>query len=578
LGLLAAVTAAVLLVLRLVDTQPYANPGTLDSWLYTALTANFDETYHWFGSTYYAARLPQLIPGIALNGILTPSEAYLVLHVGLYLAGAVFVYLLARHLFGIAVALLLYPVVLTNVVYVDSHTWDYSDGFVITYLAAGLYFLLSSVGSASRLRPFLAGIFLAAAATTNLFATLLISGSFVGYLGGRALVERRVALRRAVHDAVWFALGVVVLLACCGWFAWSHDGRFLFFMNSFDALREIDFTTYKFPSYDWMRGEPRLLVPLFVAALIAILWQRSLSANVSIVGLLIAGVYVAIFVLLAVWEFAFSGTFLQIYYYFDTLHPLLFVALGWVLYILVARSRLADGNVSVWPALLGLVAGVAPLVLIYGFDRRDLYGEHGSIVTIALMAVTLLSAMLLRVVRHDRAAVLAPLVAALAILSVNYASAANATTYGSFETHIVRVPAYGSLSTYPSDLADADDVFAVGMQLISFLQRSGALDSIPAFWYTASADAALSSLQSLYFYAYTYVGLEMPRIDEAFRMRVRELRPQRMVLLCTEPTCGNAAAALRSAGYDVNLTAKTRLHAGRTSVWVQVYALNGEIP
>ena len=51
----------------------------------------------------------------------------------------------------------------------------------------------------------------------------------------------------------------------------------------------------------------------------------------SAVGLLVAGVYVAIFVVLAIWELAFSGTFLQIEYYFDTLHPLLFVALGWVL-------------------------------------------------------------------------------------------------------------------------------------------------------------------------------------------------------------------------------------------------------
>ena len=157
LGLLAAVTAAVLVVLWLVDTQPFAIPGTIDPWLYTALSANFDVTYHWFGATYYAARLPQLIPGIALNEVVTPTEAYLVVHIVLYLAGAVFVYLLARRLFGVVVALVVYPVFLTNVVYVDAHTWDYFDGFVITYLAAGLYFLLSSVGSTSRLRPLLAG-------------------------------------------------------------------------------------------------------------------------------------------------------------------------------------------------------------------------------------------------------------------------------------------------------------------------------------------------------------------------------------------------------------------------------------
>ena len=128
----------------------------------------------------------------------------------------------------------------------------------------------------------------------------------------------------------------------------------------------------------------------------AIVWRRGSAAHVSVVGLLVAGVYVTIFVMLTIWEFAFSGTFLQIDYYFDTLHPLLFVALGWVLYTLVARSRLTDGTTIVWPALLGLVAGIAPLVMIYGFNRRDLYGDHGSVVTLALMALTLLSAILLR--------------------------------------------------------------------------------------------------------------------------------------------------------------------------------------
>ena len=394
----------------------------------------------------------------------------------------------------------------------------------------------------------------------------------VAYLGGRALVERRAALRIVLHDALWFTVGAVMLLALCGWFAWSHDGRFLFFMSSIDAFRAIDTAAYKLPSYDWVRGEPRLLVPLFIAALVPIVWRRSSAAHVSAVGLLVAGVYVAIFVVLAIWELAFSGTFLQIEYYFDTLHPLLFVALGWVLYTLVARSRLTDGTAIVWPALLGLVAGAAPLVVIYGFDRRDLYGEHGSVVTLVLMALTLLSAVLLRVVRQQRAVEFAPLVAALAILSVNYASAANATTYGSFETHIARAPAYGGFPTHHAGLADADDLFAVGVQLMSFLQRSGTQEALPAFWYDVSASPALTSLQSLYFYAYTYLGLEMPTIDEAFRERIRQLRPQRVVFLCMEPTCRNAAAAMWSAGYHVSPTAQTRLHAGSTSVWARVAA------
>ena len=153
-------TAAALVVLRLVNTQIYTEPGTIDPWLYTALMTNFDFIYDHFSTTYYASRLPAILPGYFLNSFLTPQQAYVVLHLVFFLAGALFLYLLVRTLFGVRVAVLLYPAFLTNAMYVDAHTWDYVDGFVITYLSGGLYFLASCTGRRSRVRPALAGLLL----------------------------------------------------------------------------------------------------------------------------------------------------------------------------------------------------------------------------------------------------------------------------------------------------------------------------------------------------------------------------------------------------------------------------------
>ena len=179
-------------------------------------------------------------------------------------------------------------------------------------------------------------------------------------------------------------------------------------MSSIDAFRAIDTAAYKLPSYDSVRGEPRLLVPLFIAALVPIVWRRSSAAHVSAVGLLVAGVYVTIFVVLAIWELAFSGhSSDRVLLRHPSPAPVRRSWLGCSTRF-VARSRLTDGTTMVWPALLGLVAGVAPLVVIYGFDRRDLYGETGSVVTLVLMALTLLSAVLLRVVRQQSGRVRAP--------------------------------------------------------------------------------------------------------------------------------------------------------------------------
>ena len=85
-------------------------------------------------------------------------------------------------------------------------------------------------------------------------------------------------------------------------------------------------------------------------------------------------------------------------------------------------------------------------------------------------------------------------------------------------------------------------------------------------------------LQSLYYYAFTYLNLKMPTIDDTFRSRTKLIRPKHVILLCTEPTCRHGAESMRRAGYEIRREAAARLHSGSKSVWVEAYALESAMP
>jgi hypothetical protein len=559
-------TAAALVVLRLVNTQIYTEPGTIDPWLYTALMTNFDFTYLHFGATYYASRLPAVLPGYFLNSFLTPREAYVVLHLVFFLAGALFLYLLARTLFGVRVAVLLYPAFLTNAMYVNAHTWDYVDGFVITYLSGGLYFLASCTGRRSRVRPALAGFFFAAAAATNLFATLVVFAGIVAYLFVRCTTDRRAAVTRVAVEASCFLTGAGALLVACGMFARAHGGRFLFFMASIHTVSVLREAPRLARDYGWMRGEPRLLVPVFLAAVVALAWRRHRRPEGERLGLALTVAGTAVVLFLAWWEIFRRGTFLELFYYFDQLYPLFFVMLAAAVFALFgwASREVVESLAAL--AAIGLIIGAVPLAVIFGIERTartqtPLWGTGGTVITAALMAATLLVALVLRLgLARGRTPAAALLAGTLAIGSVCYASAANVTT--------VRYMANQAV------LAEAPDVFSLGVQLMDFMGRNGLEEgALPAFWYDQSQDPALMSMQSLYYYGYTLVSPKMPIPDSELRTRLDALGAKLVVLLCADPTCGGGGAALRRAGYDPALAAAGRVHAGSKSVWVEAYRL-----
>ena len=82
---------------------PLYNPsGTVDPWLYTALWVNFDQIYEHFGNTYYASRLPWIVPGRIPYGVLPVDAAYWVFHGLAFVGGVTALFVLVRRHLGLA--------------------------------------------------------------------------------------------------------------------------------------------------------------------------------------------------------------------------------------------------------------------------------------------------------------------------------------------------------------------------------------------------------------------------------------------------------------------------------------------
>ena len=98
-------------------------------------------------------------------------------------------------------------------------------------------------------------------------------------------------------------------------------------------------------------------------------------------------------------------------------------------------------------------------------------------------------------------------------------------------------------------------------------------ETLPAFWFDESADPSQTGLASLYYYGFSYLSREMPKIDDGFRNIIESREPRHVVFLCIEPTCRDGAKAMRRAGYRIRKVAATKLSSGSKVLWVEAYAL-----
>jgi hypothetical protein len=529
----------------------YNGSGTIDPWLYTALFVNFDQIYEQFGATYYASRLPWIVPGRIAYGLLPVDAAYWVLHGLAFVGGVTALFVLVRRYLGLAPAVVGAATLALSPMYWNAQYWDYVDGVTLTYLLAGLCFGLPlAIGRLRTASLVAAGIFFAAAVTTNMFVALIALIYPILYVFVQPATGLRPRLLSALRDLAAISVGAVALVVALGFYAHSNGGTFLYFEPQIDLIR-TGTGAFKVPGYEWLRAEPRVLVPIFLVAVAAPLlalgrhlppfrFAAGSSAGLAFLTAVIYG-----------WEFLAGGNVLELPYYFSyfAISIALTVASMGALAFSLARSQQAA---TAGIALAATLAALIPLGLIFRDERAEWTGRAGMKISIAVMAVAVLLVIGFALVRRSA---IGPGAAVAAVGAV--AVACHFAINSSLGPFLDSFTAPNNRSLYHAALEHVD-----------FVNDSIGEDaSLPAFWYPGTTQPDLVSVQSMYYYSYTSLALELPRMTKEMRERLTLWKPESIMMLCQTRNCAGGAPALRRAGYPYAEASARLISRGQTRFW-----------
>jgi len=541
---------------------PLYNPfGTLDPWFYTGVWTNFHQIYAALAGSYYTSRLPWIAPGLLANWLFDARTAAIVVHVSFFFAGGVLFYVLCRRWLGAAPAAIGYVLLIGSQMYFNAHRWDYVEGGVLTYMIGAYAFALPRSRSLwlRFASVFLGGAFAAAMATTRIFDAVYLVGLpilYVAVLAERGLAAR---IRRIAVDTTAFGFGFVAALMVGGVASRAAGTEFLFFMPQ---IRFVQTTSggYKFPVGQWLPGAPYFWTPVFAIAFGVIVLAFAPSRRATSSRFLAASViWLALdFAVLALWQFLSDGWVFNYGYYFSSFLVPTTLCLAASAAVLLGAEPLSSRAAPIVAAAAVVVIGSD--VWIYRGDSASRVARHfsdGPYVATFLAIGLALVLVLLASLRRVRAVAVAALTAA--VFAVSFGIDASSATFADGASD----PRTGSLY---------DD----GQQLISLLRANGYEKKLPYFWYDVGAErGALASVQSLYYYSWTQIGLAMPRIDDAFRSRFAAVKPPQLVLLCSNESCDGGPAALTRAGYAPHLRERRLLKSGASSggfkIWVRIY-------
>ena len=328
------------------------------------------------------------------------------------------------------------------------------------------------------------------------------------------------------------------------------------------ANRLVGSSAYEVHSWGWVAKDPRLWAPIFIALVAGVVCTRTGERHDLMWRFTIgSGVYIfASEAFMVIWDLAFAGSTLQTTYYFSLLLPSMTMCIGGVTGLLL-RPLSARRQIHV-ALTASAVAVAAPLLLIYLDDERALTGRAGTLITavLAAIALSLLAVALVRSLHRARA-----------IFAVTAAAAALATPAFAIDS---------SADVFNYSRTDSKgDVYNLGTKLIAYLRESGVQGKRRFFFWYGGYDHGVANfrvgLQSLYFYALSFIGTNMPHVDRNFRARMKYFVPANgsLVLLCEDSACSGAPLALKRAGYRFASRSQRLLTAGREHVWVHVLAV-----
>jgi hypothetical protein len=539
---------------------PVYNPaGTIDPWLYTALFVNFDQIYEPFGETYYAARLPWVVPGRILYSALPLDAAYWVLHGLAFCGGVTALFFLVRRYLGVAPAVVGAATLALTPMYWNAQYWDYIDGVMITYLLGGLCFGLPSATGRRRAASLTAaGVFFAAAVTTNLLAAMFAVIYPIVYVFVEPAAGFRPRVVLAIKDLAALLVGAAGLVVALGLYARANGGLFLFFEPQVDVVRYGAIGSSKIAGYEWLRSEGRLVVPVVLAALgtpLLVLGRRLPQFRFA------AGSIAALAVLTAFaygWEFFAGGAILDYTYAFSSFAIAIAFAMSSIAALLAALVR-PHWATHAGGAAAATGAGVLALGMIYADERAEWTGRAGFRISVAVFAV---AAVLILAALLTRRTWVGPVAAVAAIGSL------------AFGAHFA-IDSSSGIYIWGASAPDNRSLYHAAADNVAFVNRATASDEpMPRFWYAGNRPE-FTAMQSMYYYAFTAIGYHLPKVAADVRQRLDAWKPQSIVMLCETRHCEGGAAALRRAGYPYREDKAQRISRGRIHLWTILLRSSG---
>ncbi|GEM_PF-4742316 len=274
--------AAILLVLAAMIVANtdwlFTRPGWLDPWIYFGFFRHYNVPGY-LADNKKIARLPWILLGFAINKSLPTIPASFILHAGLFTAGIVALYAVAREMFGRLAAAIATLSYMTWQPIQGSAGWDYHNTLVpVVYFAAYFMLISSARNQESPLRRYIwFGAIYALAVHTNVL-TLLVLPALLIRLGHLAVVQHMPGrllkqwLSRIFGGALLGGAGITILL---GFINVAFGRTFFFFgdlaSRSLFLIKHVGIERIWWEPWSdfwWLKEDH---TPMFEAILIAIL-------------------------------------------------------------------------------------------------------------------------------------------------------------------------------------------------------------------------------------------------------------------------------------------------------------------
>jgi hypothetical protein len=362
--------------------------GYIDPWVYFGFFLDLTQHIKTFKGAYFTTRLAWTVPGAIVYRIFPALTATYVLHLAVFYASIVSLYLILKNTVSRRAAMLSAVVMAFHSYFLWSVGWPYIDGAGNAYLLmtmAALTYAARRKWNAGWL--FAAGM--SAALTIHCQIFLMVLSPVV--LGYYYFARKRWGFHRSRADWRPFGWGLAAVTAGLGLFNMTVNGRFFFFANAMGTAAKlmIRHNPYGDATYRWFGHSPWLVLPVVVLAG-AVLCLRNRRRGGDVPGqpflLFWLRFYVVVAGILAFFQ-VIGQPILQQVGYASYLLPGAFLALGGMLGI--ATNGLSRGQF----ALLCLaVTGVSAVPLVLPVDAsvmQELRG-HGTLAALVLGTIGLL--------------------------------------------------------------------------------------------------------------------------------------------------------------------------------------------